>query len=77
MAYVHFFDSTSPTFGTTDPLFTIGVPGGSATSPGIYREVFPVPISFASAIKVVADVNDDDTSTTGPATGLSGVVYYK
>jgi hypothetical protein len=77
MVYVHFYDASSPTFGTTDPSFTIGVPGGTATNPGPFSRGYPIPITFGTAIKLVADVDENDTTTTGPATGLSGVILYK
>jgi hypothetical protein len=77
MVYVHFYDASSPTFGTTDPLFTVGVPGGTATNPGPFSRGYFIPITFGTAIKLVADVDENDTTTTGPATGLSGVILYK
>jgi hypothetical protein len=75
--FVHFYDSSSVTVGTTAPIYTIAVAGGSATAPGITRVELTIPISFGSNIKMAATTSDDHTVSTGPGTGLSGVILFK
>lgn len=75
--FVHFYDSSSVTVGSTSPIQTVAVPGGSGTAPGITRESWNIPVSFGTNIKMAATTSDDHTVSTAPGTGLSGVIYFK
>jgi hypothetical protein len=65
------------TVGTTAPIVTIAVPGGSATVPGLAVKEQTIPVSFGTQIRMAATTSADHTGSTGPATGLHGVIYFK
>jgi hypothetical protein len=75
--FVHVYDSSSVTVGTTAPIITIAVPGGSGTAPGLAVERITIPIAFGTQVRIAATTSDDHTVSTAPGTGLSGVIYYK
>jgi hypothetical protein len=76
--YVHIYDATSATPGTTVPIDTVAVPGGSATAPGIARRELTIPITFGTGIRIANDDNENATDATGTVTnGITGQVYYK
>jgi hypothetical protein len=76
--FIHFYDTGSTvTVGTTVPIVSVAVPGGSGTAPGVARVMFSISIAFGSAIKIAASTSDDHTVATAPGTGLSGIIYYK
>lgn len=72
VSFVHFYNtaSASVTVGTTNPLFTIAIPGGSAANLAI-----PQGITFSNAGWSVAATTTAG-GNTAPATGVSLTVWY-
>ena len=72
VSFVHFYNtaSGSVTVGTTNPLFTIAIPAGSAAN-----LMFPHGVAFSTAITVAATTTAG--GNTAPATGVSLVVWYQ
>jgi hypothetical protein len=75
--YVHVYDTSSPVVGTTQPIFSVAVPGGSSTQPGLAIREYKPPITFGTSIKIAATTSDDHTVSTAPGVGISGTVAYK
>jgi hypothetical protein len=67
--YFQFFNTTSPTVGTTAPIFSIPVPGGAATNVN-----WPQGIPFGTAIAVAATTTA--TGSTAPGTSVTANVFY-
>lgn len=72
VTFVHFYNtaSASVTVGTTNPLFTIAIPAGSAANLTI-----PQGITFSNAGWAVA-ATTTAAGNTAPSTGVSLVVWY-
>lgn len=74
--YIKFYNSASPTIGTTAPLLTLPVPGNAsdATS-GVIS--FPQGIAFSTAITVACTTGLADSDTTAPtaSTVILNVLY--
>lgn len=72
VTFVHFYDtaSGSVTVGTTNPLFTVAIPAGSAANLALTHG-----ITFATAITMAATTTAG--GNTAPATGVSAVIWYK
>lgn len=77
--YIKFYNSASPTVGTTTPLLTIGVPPGDGTTPGmVFLEPSLIPVEvFSTAISVACVTGMADNSTTAPATVIHFSARYK
>lgn len=73
VTFVHFYNTAaaSVTVGTTNPLFTIPIPAGSAAN-----LTYPYPVSFSNAGWSIAATTTAG-GNTAPATGVSAVVWYK
>lgn len=73
VTFVHFYNtaSGSVTVGTTNPLFTLPVPAGSAANLGVND----IGITFGTAITIAATTTAG--GNTAPATGVSAVIWYK
>lgn len=79
--YVKFYNSTvaNTTIGTTAPLLTIAVPGGSASIPGVnFQECGLIPQEvFSTAVSIACVTGLADNSTTAPTTSIHASVRYK
>lgn len=73
VTFVHFYNtaSASVTVGTTNPLFTIAIPAGSAANLAL-----PYGITFSNAGWACA-ATTTAAGNTAPATGVSLVAWYK
>lgn len=73
VTFVHFYNTAaaSVTVGTTNPLFTLAVPAGSAAN-----MTFPMGVTFSNAGWSVAATTTAG-GNTAPSTGASLVVWYK
>ena len=79
--YVKFYNLTvaNTTVGTSTPLFTLAIPGGSATIPGIFFQavdLIPQEV-FNTAITIACVTGLDDNSTIAPTTPIHASVKYK
>lgn len=79
--YVKFYNLTvaNTTVGTSIPLLTLAVPGGSATIPGIFFQavdLIPQEV-FNTAITIACVTGLADNSTTAPTTPIHASVRYK
>lgn len=70
--YLHFYNTAqgSVTVGTTNPLFSLEIPAGSAANVSL-----PQGVAFGTAITVAATTTAG--GNTAPSTGLSLVCWYK
>lgn len=79
--YVKFYNTTvaNTTVGTTTPLFTLAVPGGSASVPGVnFQECGLIPQEvFSTAITIACVTGLADNSNTAPTTAIHVSVRYK
>jgi hypothetical protein len=73
VTFVHFYNTAaaSVTVGTTNPMFTLAVPGGSAANLSTEMGITFSNAGWAVAATTTAGGN------TAPATGVSGVFWYK
>lgn len=73
VSFVHFYNTAaaSVTVGTTNPLFTIAIPAGSAAN-----LTFPYGVTFSNAGWSCAATTTAG-GNTAPATGVSLVAWYK
>lgn len=72
VTFVHFYNTAqgSVTVGTTNPLFTLAIPAGSAAN--LMSEIG---VTFGTAITIAATTTAG--GNTAPATGVSAVIWYK
>jgi hypothetical protein len=72
VTFVHFYNtaSGSVTVGTTNPLFTLQIPPGSAAN-----LIGEIGVTFGTAITIAATTTAG--GNTAPATGVSATVFYK
>lgn len=70
--YLQFFDTPSPTVGTTAPKFVIPVPAGGYWSQGFGTEG---KVAFATALTVAATTTR--TGATAPASPIAVTLFYK
>jgi hypothetical protein len=77
--YLKFYNTASPTVGTTTPLLTILVPPSDGVTPGLFfQESCLIPVEvFNTAISVACVTGLADNSTTAPTTPIHISVRYK
>lgn len=79
--YVKLYNSTvaNTTVGTSTPAFTLAVPGGSASAPGVFfKDCTLIPQEvFNTAITIACVTGLADNSTTAPTTAIHVSVRYK
>lgn len=77
--YVKFFDSASPTVGTTAVARTVMIPASDGVTNGLYEietQLAPV-VDFSTAISVACVTGLADNSTTAPSIAIHISVRYK
>lgn len=72
VTFVHFYNTAqgSVTVGTTNPLFSLQIPAGSAAN-----LMSDIGITFGTAITIAATTTAG--GNTAPATGVSATIFYK
>ncbi len=75
-AYIQFYDTGSPSVGTTAPTYSFLVPAGVAsTIAGGFSEQWVVPLTFSTNIKIAATTTA--TGSSAPSTNIVVNIGYK
>lgn len=75
--YLHLWDASNPTPGTTDPLVCYTVPGGTgASNRGVYDLVLPEP-GITCATAITATVTTAANGSSAPASAVTLNIGYK
>lgn len=72
--YLEVFNTTSPTLGTTEPIFSFGIPATSSSGGG-WSILFPLPVNFSTAIAVASTTASKGGTTC--STGMTVNVLYQ